>query len=275
MYSESLSTSNPGLILIMIDQSKSMSDSYDANSSKKDFAALAVNRVIAEVITACTVGDEIRDRCYIAVIGYRGDEEVEVMFLKKVSELAQNADTTTVKKKVSDGAGGLVEVDELVRVFVKPIANGGTPMAKAFGEAYEGAERFISKYPNSFPPIVINITDGEPNEWRRSNTFKKTTEKAKQLAQLKTTDGNIIVMNAHIAAASAGKIELPNSNSSFRDNQFANFLFDISTILPENLAERAKEVGFNVQPDSRGFVFNADAETLISLLNFGSLGALR
>ena len=275
MYSESLSSSNPGLILIMIDQSKSMSDPYDANSSKNDFAALAVNRVIAEVITACTVGDEIRDRCYVAVIGYRGDEEVEVMFLKKVSELAQNTDTTTVKKKVSDGAGGLVEVDELVRVFVKPIANGGTPMAKAFKEAYEGAERFISKYPNSFPPIVINITDGEPNEWRRSNTFKKTTEKAKQLAQLKTTDGNIIVMNAHISAASAGKIELPNSNASFRENEFANFLFDISTILPKTLAERAKEVGFNVQPNSRGFVFNADAETLISLLNFGSLGALR
>ncbi|MFM6180622.1 MAG: hypothetical protein ACKPA8_03730, partial [Dolichospermum sp.] len=63
--------------------------------------------------------------------------------------------------------------------------------------------------------------------------------------------------------------------SGFSSDQFANFLFDISSVLPENLANRAKEVGFNVQPGSRGFVFNADAETLIRILNFGSLGALR
>ena len=78
-------------------------------------------------------------------------------------------------------------------------------------------------------------------------------------------------MNAHISTASAGKIELPNSNSAFNGDKFANFLFDISTVLPENLANRAKDVGFNVQSGSRGFVFNADAETLIRILNFGSL----
>ncbi|MFM5888646.1 MAG: hypothetical protein ACKOQS_10220, partial [Dolichospermum sp.] len=129
--------------------------------------------------------------------------------------------------------------------------------------------KFISNNPNSFPPIVINITDGVPDD------LKSATAEAKKLAQLKTADGNVIIMNAHISTASAGKIELPNSNSGFSSDQFANFLFDISSVLPENLANRAKEVGFNVQPGSRGFVFNADAETLIRILNFGSLGALR
>ena len=84
----------------MIDQSGSMGDPYD-NSTKANFAALAVNRVIAEIITACTVGDEIKDRCYAAIVGY--GTGTNVLFLEKVSDLAKNPNTTTVKKKVSDG----------------------------------------------------------------------------------------------------------------------------------------------------------------------------
>ena len=267
MYQEQLSSSKPGLIIIMIDQSVSMSFPY-ANSTKAELAALAVNRVIAEIITACTVGDEIRDRCYVAVIGY--GKGVNVIFLDKVSELAKNPNTITVKKKVSDGAGGLVEVDEIVRVFVNDTAIGGTPMREAFQQAYIGVDKFISNNPSSFPPIVINITDGEPS----TTSIAIVATEANKLAQLKTSDGNVIIINAHISTASAGKIELPNNNAGFSGNEFANFLFDISTVLPDTLANRAKQTGFNVQSGSRGFVYNADVETLIRILNFGSLGAL-
>lgn len=150
-----------------------------------------------------------------------------------------------------------------------PIANGGTPMAEAFQQASNGIEKFIANHPNGFPPIVINITDGEPNN------MALATNEAKKLAQLKTSDGNVIILNAHISNASAGKIELPSNDSGFSSNQFAKFLFDISSILPEPLVESAKNAGFNVQTGAKGFVFNADAETLIKLLNFGSQGALR
>ncbi len=266
MYQEQLSTSKPGLIIIMIDQSGSMSDSY-SGSTKAKFAALAVNRVISEIITACAVGDEIRDRCYVAAIGYGNG--INLMFLDKVSDLSKNPKTATLKKKISDGAGGLVEVDEIIRIFVSDTATGGTPMAEAFQAAYKGVQKFITNNPNSFPPIVINITDGEPND------IKAAKAEATNLTNMETSDGNVILMNAHISTASAGKIELPCDNSGFSSNQFANFLFDISTVLPDALANRANEVGFNTQAGSRGFVFNADAETLIRILNFGSLGALR
>ena len=266
MYKEQFSAGNPGFIVILIDQSASMSDPYD-NSTKAEFAALAVNKVVSEIITACTAGDLIKDRCYLAVIGYGAS--VKLVFLDKASDLAKNPNTTTKKKKVSDGAGGLVEVDEIVRVFVTPTASGGTPMAEAFQQAYQGVEKFISGHPNSFPPTVINITDGEPND------FNSATNEAKKLAQLKTTDGNVIIINAHIDTKSGSKIELPHSNSGFSSNKFANFLFDISSVLPETLANRAKDLGFNIQSGSRGFAFNADAETLIKILDFGSQTGLR
>ena len=266
-YSQLLSSSNPGLIIIMLDQSYSMTDPYQNNQNKADFAALAVNRMIGKIISACSSGKNIIDRCFVAVIGYSSD--VNVLFLEKVSGLASNPKTITLKKKIPDGAGGLVEVDEILQVFVESTANGGTNTTEAFQNAYLGAEKFISSHPDSFPPIIINITDGEPNN------FKTATTEANKLAQLKTSDGNVIVLNAHISSAKAGRIELPSNNDGFKNNKFAQFLFDISSVLPDNLAKRAKEVGFNVQPNAKGFVFNADAETLIKLLNFVSFGALR
>lgn len=266
MYQEQLSSTKPGLILIMVDQSGSMSDAY-AGSTRAKFAALAVNRVIAEIIASCTVGDDIRDRCYVATMGYGAN--VDILFLNKVSELAANQNIATVKKKVSDGAGGLVEVDEVMRVFVTPTSGGSTPMAKAFQLAYEGVEKFILSNPNSFPPIIINITDGEPDD------MGAATNEAMKLAQLKTSDGDVIIMNAHISSSSGGRIELPSNDASFSSNPFASFLFNISTVLPVNLASRAKDVGFNAESGAKGFVFNADAETLVRILNFGSLGALR
>jgi len=98
----------------------------------------------------------------VAAVGYGAG--TNVLFLDKASELAKNPHTTTLKRKVSDGAGGLVEVDEVMRVFVEPTASNGTPMAEAFKQAYTGVEKFISNHRDSFPPVVINITDGEPND---------------------------------------------------------------------------------------------------------------
>jgi hypothetical protein len=116
--------------------------------------------------------------------------------------------------------------------------------------------------------VVINITDGEPND------FDSAIVKAQKLTQLQTSDGNVILLNAHISSASAGKIELPNNDVAFKSNKFASFLFKVSSVLPDALANKAPDLGFNVQPGAKGFVFNADAETLIKLLNFGSLGAI-
>ena len=53
MYEEKMSSANPGCIIIMIDQSYSMSDSHgNSGKQKKDSASLAVNRVIQEIAEA-------------------------------------------------------------------------------------------------------------------------------------------------------------------------------------------------------------------------------
>lgn len=272
MYQKMLSSVSPGLIIIMIDQSGSMCETY-ADSSKSEFSALAVNRIIGEIISSCNLGEAIKDRCYVAVIGYKtnmsGTPDARVLFLNKVSELAKNTNTISIKKKIPDGAGGLVEVDQIMQIFVKPEAQGGTPMAQAFSEAYKGAKEFINSHPDSFPPIVINVTDGEPSDFGSAKT------EAEKLLSLETSDGKLLLFNIHISNGRAGRIELPSDDSSFGGDHYANFLFEISSILPEPMVVAAKNQGFQIKPNMRGFMANADAEGLIKFLTFGTIGALR
>ena len=55
MYSKQIGSNSPTLIVILIDQSDSMKDPY-ADSTKASFAALAVNKTIAEIIDNCLEG---------------------------------------------------------------------------------------------------------------------------------------------------------------------------------------------------------------------------
>lgn len=272
-YTQMISRSDPGLIMIMIDQSYSMTDPYGGQTKAK-VAALAVNRVINEIVAACQSGAKIKDRCYIGVIGY--GQDVAPVFGGMISQVADNpVDIIQVTKKVSDGAGGLVEIREPMPIWVRPQANNGTPMAEAMNSAYGLIESWIQQNQNSFPPVVINITDGQPNDMQISpRDGSQTRAAAQKLMSLKTTDGNLLLFNAHISNNNAGEIKLPSNDRGLYD-EYAKFLFHISSVLPDKLSGAAQKAGFAPGSRARGFVFNASVESLIKLLTFGSQGTLR
>lgn len=272
-YSKLLSSSTPGLIMIMLDQSISMTDGY-GGKTKAEVAAMAVNRVINELVEACQSGEEIKNRCYVAVLGY--GNEIAPIVGGMISQVADNpANIIDVMRKVPDGAGGLVEIRDHMPIWVTPEAIGSTPMAEAMESVYGLIEGWIGDNPDSFPPIVINITDGVPNDMqigRRDGA--QTRAAAQKLMSLNTTDGHLLLFNAHISNASAGEVKLPNNEYGLYDN-YAKFLFHISSVLPDRLLGEAQKAGFSPPSNARGFVFNAGVETMIKLLTFGSTGALR
>jgi Uncharacterized protein encoded in toxicity protection region of plasmid R478, contains von Willebrand factor (vWF) domain len=271
-YDRQLSSVDPGFILLLIDQSGSMADPYSSDHCKADFAAIAVNRVVHEIINSCVSGDSVRPRVEIGCIGYGGNGASVLRygageyFLGNINRLAEHNDLMTVSHTIPDGEGGLIEQKVRMRAFVRPAAYGSTPMEAAFELAYKKIEFFISECPDSFPPVVINITDGAPND------FNLAFKAAQKLTSTRTTDGRTLLLNAHIDVVESGQILLPSDNRRFRGHEFSNFLFDISSPLPGKLAKTAAAIGFqNVIPNvSRGFIFNADAETLVRFLNFGS-----
>ncbi|WP_299412663.1 hypothetical protein [Acaryochloris sp. IP29b_bin.148] len=277
-YRESLSTSHPGYLILLIDQSASMADPLPGGGVKADECAKAVNRVLREIGLACTVGEDVKNRCDVSVISYGAEGNAIKNALPgllgskpivTMQELVNNVkDIVTVKRKVSDGAGGLVEIDDDFPIWIEPSAFGSTPMGMAFLSASKLVETWTKSHKLSFPPIIINITDGEPND------ITAAKNAAHKLMNSRTNDGQTLVLNIHISASQLNRVELPSKVEELPD-KYSHFLFDISSALPSVMVERAHVLGFNPKPMARGMVYNADAEAMIRLLDIGTRANLR
>lgn len=255
-----IGTSNPTCIVILVDQSWSMIEDY-GTGTKAEVTALAVNHILEELVLASRAGAEVKPRCHVSVIGY--GERVESVVAGMISEVESSLpEVKKVNKSIPDGAGGLVEVEVEMPIWVQPKANNGTPMHEAFEHAAEIIQRWCDDRPDSFPPTVINITDGE------ANYPDLTADAARKVMNLRTTDGNVLVFNIHIAN-SRHEVIFPHSTTQLVDD-LAEFLFDISSILPEPLREAAKEHGLPAEPDTRCYGYNAGEASMIRILKFGS-----
>ncbi len=257
-----IGTSNPGCIVILVDQSWSMSEPY-GDGTKAERASLAVNHVLEELVLACRRGDDIRERCHVTVIGY--GEKVNCIIDGIISEIPSYLlEVKDTKKKISDGAGGLVEVNIKMPIWLEPLANGNTPMHEAFQRASEFVDEWITDRPDVFPPIVINITDGAATHPDLTADF------ARKIMNISSSDGNALVFNLHIAN-SGNKVILPHNNSQFTGEPLAEYLFHISSPLPSPLYIAADKSGLPIEQGARCFGYNIDESQMIQLLQFGSL----
>ena len=118
------------------------------------------------------------------------------------------------------------------------------------------------RHPKGFPPIVINITDGEA-------TDGDPVPEAKALASLGSDDGAALVFNIHLSSAAGNAIELPSSDEGLPD-KFAKQLFEMSSSLTPFMVTRAKELGMPAGDGARGFVFNAQPMQVIQFLDIGT-----
>lgn len=265
MYDQMIQTAHPGLLIILIDQSGSMDEAY-GTGRKMDFAALAINRCIYEIIESCKSGDETKNRCQIGVYGY-GEHGAELLIGGWASEIEKKAlRVQTIPRKVPDHAGGLVDAPLQLPVFIEPKANGSTPMDKVFDEARQLIEStWLTRYPDSFPPIVINITDGAPDD------VALATQAAQRLTALRSNDGNLLLFNAHISDGNAAELCLPSMLPAWGEQDVcARFLYQISSEIPPQMFARATQAGLNPSAGAKGCLYRAGAEMLTKLIVFGS-----
>ena len=273
-YSQEISRLTPAYIVILIDQSFSMDFPFGEYGSRAEECAKAVNRVLRELVLACTDGDEIKNSCDISVLGYGLEDRAVNAFAGRLANQSvvtiQNLTDTClrveqVKRKIPDGAGGIIEIDDQFPVWVEPVAAGTTPMGEAFEQAYDLVKSWILKHSTSFPPVIINITDGEATSMPRAQAA------AQKLSKLATEDGPVILLNAHIAGGDEAELVLPaSSNELPKGDLNARFLFEISTTLPSVMLERASAAGMKPKPYSKGFVYKAKLETMVQLLEIGT-----
>jgi hypothetical protein len=278
-YSKMLSAKFPGCFVLLIDQSGSMTEGVGGDSTKQKAVecAFAVNQVLREIAVSSQKGDAFSPRCCVGLIGYGGDNVRsvfggslagrELVLIDAIAPAPMRI--ATRRQKISDGTGGLAETDVPFPVWVEPAAGGGTPMAEALELATQWIAAWAKSHPASFPPVVINITDGEPNDWNDAGTAPATTVAAEALRAVATQDGNALLFNAHISNTPAKPLALPASEDTMPD-AYARLLFSMSSVLADELRRAAESQGYDTALGSRGFVFNADADALVRLLTFGS-----
>lgn len=273
-YCAELSRTNPTCFIFLIDQSSSMSEPFGAqpDKSKAQGVADGINRLLQNLVLKCAKNDGIRDYFYVGVIGYGGrvawalGGQLAGHTLLPVSAIASNPLRVEQRtRKVDDGAGGLIDQNFKFPVWFEAVAGGRTPMCGALAEAAGAIHGFLQKYPNCFPPLVINISDGKA-------TDGDPEANAESLRKLASADGNILLFNAHLSSTQARPIEFPSHESELADHHAA-LLFRMSSVLPAKMREAAKKEGYRVDDHTRGFVFNADLVSVLRFLDIGTRAA--
>lgn len=269
-YEAQISRGNPTAFLFLVDQSGSMSDKMSSGKSKAEFVADALNRTLMNLVTRCTKAEGVRDYFDVGVLGYGGSGvgngfsgALGSSILNPISAIEQNpVRVEDRKKKMDDGAGGILETSVKFPVWFEPTASGGTPMREAMTRAAEELVAWCDAHPDCYPPTVLHVTDGESNDG-------DPEEIATHLTQIRTNDGEVLMLNIHVSSLGADAIRFPSSASGLPDD-YAKLLFRMSSQLPEHLIRFAQDKGHTVGIESRGFMFNADAPEIVDFFDIGT-----
>ncbi|MHC4136511.1 MAG: vWA domain-containing protein [Planctomycetota bacterium] len=274
-YTAEISTDHPSCFLFLVDQSFSMRHEFragDSVQSKASGVADSINRWLQELSIKCAKSDGVRDYYQVGVIGY-GDTvgptfvgPIAGQELVPISEIAENPARLEKRNRTVRVPGGPDEdVNQSVKVpvWLEPVADGATPMCRAASEAHRILKEWMSDYPDSFPPIVIHITDGEA-------TDGAPLQRIRALTDLASADGNVLLFNIHLSAhPDAEPISFPASASELPD-EYSKMLYETASPLTPMMTALAREYGFNVSDGAHAFVMNADMVMLIQAIDIGT-----
>ncbi|CAH2598640.1 conserved protein of unknown function [Rhodovastum atsumiense] len=252
-------------------------DDNDGALSRATVVADALNATLEELVNRCMRDEGVRDYFDIGLIGYGRTTRPDFCWqgrlagkrLVPISEVAESAQA--VEKEVSvDVRGQLVNERITVSRWVEPIVGESTPMNAAFRLATVTLEEWIYEHPTSFPPVVINITDGMAND---VNTEEELLATTRRLTALKTSDGQALLINCHISGGGDAPVVFPWNPMQLPRAPYAKLLFEMSSELSDRHRAIICEIfgrDFEKTPTMRGMAFNADAVALIKLLDIGT-----
>lgn len=287
-YSQAWSASRPGCLILLLDQSGSMSDPFGYvqgagyGRRKCDMVATVLNGFLNELIVTNTIAQKdgtttVRPRADVAVLGYEGSfvgpilgGTLEGRAFVSLPELQMNPLTIERRsKREIDEVGMEVEIPVQFPIWVQPVAGGGTPMCGALGQAADLARQWAMMHPDSYPPVIINVSDGMANDG-------DPAEAARLLSDISTNDGQALLFNVHITDINSAPVAYPASESELPDDRYAKKLFAISSLIPETSRSLLQSLlARPVFPGARGLIFNGDAASVRQMFVFASVPATK
>jgi hypothetical protein len=271
-YVQEISRTNPSCFVILVDQSASMREYLDNKKTmtKAEAVADAINRLLQNLVSKSTKSEGIRDYYEIAVVGYGGggvkpawSGSLANRTVIPISLIGNSPLRVEQRTKETMGPTGEVRQQRIhFPVWLEPKSAGDTPMVAGLNYAHTLLKNWLAVHPNCFPPIVINISDGESSD---GNPQKVAWE----LMKLCSSDGNVLIFNLHISNAASGQIIYPDNDEELADDH-AKLLFSFSSTLTPYMRRVLQDEGYKVSANTRGFGYNADFSTLIRFLDVGT-----
>jgi len=281
-YQREISRDHKACILFVLDQSYSMVEPLGGSTKRKcDELALAVNSWLYNMSIRSSGDEGIRDYMDVGVVGYRTDQQANPIIepalvgplagrqLVSVTDVGNHpARIDTVVQQIQDEeTGQMIEFPSESPIWIDPMAEGSTPMCHVLYHAYQILTQWIQQHPDSFPPIVIHISDGESQDG-------DPIPYADAIKNLATNDGNVLLFNCHLSMTQAQQVLFPSVPDGLPD-ELAKVLFNMSSVLPEMFYRNAVAEGLPLQPGARGMAFNADLVVLVKFLDMGTRAAVQ
>lgn len=281
MYEAQISRTNPGCVVFLLDRSDSMSRPWAGSPglTLAEGAAQALNRVLYELCLKCVKEPAAPPRRYfdVGVFGYgksavADEERVESALGGELSgmPLVSLTELATRPLDVREVRHGVDAPSSRMPIWVEPIHGYRTPMCEAIATVGGHVRDWVSTHALSYPPVVINITDGIVTD----SPFQNTTidQWAERLRSLATSDGSVLFLNVFLSAEKQQPALFPDTDQHLPEP--GPLLFSISSPLPSAMVKQAADEGYDVRPGAHGLAFNADLAGLVRFLKIGTQGAV-
>ena len=251
MYNNCFTIANPGLIVFMVDQSYSMNNLWFDDRSLAEVAAWTINNCLEEMIMH--LDDRVRERTNVVFIGYGGIENSDKAYVISSTTINKIVESPLkveeVKQKISDGAGGLLEVEAIIPTWIEPKVNVKNnvegAMAAAFKLVYQLVDGWVEKRkcsvtsdfsncycsnPQNDPvPLIINITAGSLEDEEQWNVRKYASD----IKNIRCYDGHPLILNICYSCHETEELIYPSVSDIILSKDCPLFLFDISSEIPE------------------------------------------
>ncbi|MDR2912005.1 MAG: VWA domain-containing protein [Alistipes sp.] len=282
MYSAPITRLHPTAFILLVDRSGSMAERIvfgGVEMAKSRAVTLVAGSFIDELLYRARREDGTRDYYDIAVLGYSGEgvrslvsAEGEFVRPSRLAAAGPLRSENVVRERLLPSGRSVVAVTRQ-SVWFDELASGVTPMCGALGEALALAGRWCRRNSTSYPPTVINITDGEPSD----GDDDRVRDLARRIRATSTADGETILMNIHLARASGveAPVLFPASLSELPDHRYARLLWDASSEMPVGYAETIRAMkGGGEAGAFRAVGWGSHIGEVAAMMNIGSVNSV-
>jgi hypothetical protein len=261
MFKHSISSVKPAFIIIILDQSSRMDEPLNEDLTKAEYQCKLVNEFVNDLIFSNSAGDKIKDRFYITIIGHNNNQANEI----RSGYLSSFADSPLhiqkVKKRVSDGIGGLVEIEQEFSLYIEPFSSREENQLDAFKLSKEFAIAWFDKR-KYCSTLIVNIGGGFSSCW------EETTKIVNDIKKIGETVDSPFIFNLQLDANINGLL-FPDLEGVYQESFTSQLYFEWSSYVSNDIIESGLRNGLRILKCSKLYS-NHKSNYILNLINFGS-----